>query len=173
MTLVKINLGDDGSAVTLIAWANPDLHKAGDTDGAWSYIDVDMTQEEIDATKVPAAAGAVTLTDKQTGTKTVIDEPAVKEVLSADGKVLQAAKDAVTHEEPIILAGKLVVAADYTPEPEPTFEPAGPSQQDQINAMLTKQLAAVTQKADTAQTAVVALTKQLAASQAKPEEEVK
>ena len=156
MTLAKLMLGDDGSAVTLVAWANPDLHKAGDTDGAWSYIDVDMTDEEIDATKVPAAAGAVTLTDKQMGTKTVVDTPAVKKVVSDDGKVLQAAKDVVTHEEPIILAGKLVVAADYVPEPEPTPVDPGPSAQDLLNADMMKSIAANT-------TANAAIMKELAA----------
>ena len=40
---------------------------------------------------------------------------------------------------------------------------ADPTQQDRINANLTKQLAVVTKTAETAQSAVVALTKQLAA----------
>lgn len=61
MTLTKLALARDGKTVVQIAWANPSLHKAGDTESIWSYADVDMNQDAINQLKDPAAAGAVIL----------------------------------------------------------------------------------------------------------------
>lgn len=150
MTLSKLSLADDGTKVSIIAWANANKQKAGDSLGSWRYVEIDMTQAEIDKLKTPALAGAVTLTDQNTATETVVDTPATQ------------TKAAVTHEVTKLVSGHLTLAADYVAPAEP--EPMGPqpSQQELINANLTKQLASVTQMATISQAAVVTLTKQVA-----------
>lgn len=59
-----------------------------------------------------------------------------------------------------LVDGKITVNPDYV---EPALVlPTGQTNQEQINAQLTKQLAATTKTAEIAQSAVLALTKQLA-----------
>lgn len=58
--------------------------------------------------------------------------------------------------------GMVTVDADYVAPADPEPLAPQPSQQDLINANLTKQLATVTQMATTSQAAVVTLTKQVA-----------
>lgn len=129
MTLSKINLGADGATVSAIAWANESKQKAGDSLGSWHYVEIDMTQAEIDALKAPALAGAVTLTGQKTTTETVVDTPATQ------------TKAAVTHEVTKLVSGHLTLAADYVTPVEPEPEAPQPSTQDQINATLLKQTA--------------------------------
>lgn len=129
MTLSKISLGADGATVSAIAWANENLQKAGDSLGAWRYVEVDMTQAEIYALKAPALAGAVTLTDQKTATETVVD------------KLATQTKAAVTHEVTKLVSGHLTLAADYVAPADPEPEAPQPSAQDQINAQLLKQTA--------------------------------
>lgn len=129
MTLSKLSLADDGTKVPLIAWANENKQKAGDSQGTWRYVEIDMTQAEIDALKAPALAGAVTLTDQKTATETVVDTPGTQ------------TKAAVTHEVTKLVSGHLTLAADYVAPADPEPEAPQPSQQDQINATLMKQTA--------------------------------
>lgn len=129
MTLSKLSLADDGTKVSLIAWANENRQKAGDSLGSWRYVEIDMTQAEIDKLKTPALAGAVTLTDQKTATETVVDTPATQ------------TKAAVTHEVTKLVSGHLTLAVDYVAPADPEPEAPQPSQQDQINATLMKQTA--------------------------------
>lgn len=129
MTLSKISLADDGAKVSIIAWANANKQKAGDSLGSWHYVEIDMTQAEIDALKTPALAGAVTLTDQKMTTENVVDTPATQ------------TKAAVTHEVTKLVSGHLTLAADYVAPADPEPEAPQPSQQDQINATLMKQTA--------------------------------
>lgn len=129
MTLSKISLADDRAKVSIIAWANANKQKAGDSLGSWRYVEIDMTQAEIDKLKTPALAGVVTLTDQKTATETVVDTPATQ------------TKAAVTHEVTKLVSGHLTLAADYVAPADPEPEAPQPSQQDQINATLMKQTA--------------------------------
>ena len=129
MTLSKLSLADDGTKVPLIAWANENKQKAGDSQGTWRYVEIDMTKAEIDKLKTPAMAGAVTLTDQKTATETVVDTPGTQ------------TKAAVTHEVTKLVSGHLTLAADYVAPVEPEPEAPQPSTQDQINATLMKQTA--------------------------------
>lgn len=128
MTLSKISLSADGATVSAIAWANEHKQKAGDSQGSWRYVEIDMTQAKINALKTPALAGAVTLTDQKTTTETVVDTPATQ-------------TKAVTHEVTKLVSGHLTLAADYVAPADPDPEAPQPSQQDQINATLMKQTA--------------------------------
>lgn len=129
MTLSKISLGADGATVSAIAWANESKQKAGDSLGSWRYVEIDMTQAEIEALKTPALAGAVTLTDQKTTTETVVDIPATQTTA------------AVTHGVTKLVSGHLTLAADYVAPADPEPEAPQPSQQDQINATLLKKTA--------------------------------
>lgn len=129
MTLSKLILADDGTKVSLIAWANENKQKAGDSQGTWRYVEIDMTQAEIDALKTPVLSGAVTLTEQKTTTETVVDTPATQ------------TKAAVTHEVTKLVSGHLTLADDYVVPAGPEPEAPQPSQQDQINATLMKQTA--------------------------------
>ena len=129
MTLSKLSLADDGATVSAIAWANERKQKAGDSLGAWRYVEIDMTQAEIDALKAPALAGAVTLTDQKTATETMVDTPATQ------------TKAAVTHEVTKLVSGHLTLAADYVAPAEPEPEAPQPSADQQAIALLTKQTA--------------------------------
>lgn len=129
MTLSKLILADDGTKVSLIAWANENKQKAGDSQGTWRYVEIDMTQAEIDALKTPVLSGAVTLTEQKTTTETVVDTPATQ------------TKAAVTHEVTKLVSGHLTLAVDYVAPAEPEPVAPQPSAQDQINATLMKQTA--------------------------------
>lgn len=129
MTLSKISLGTDGSTVSAIAWANESKHKAGDSQGTWRYVEIDMTQAEIDALKAPALAGAVTLTDQKTATETVVDTPATQ------------AKAAVTHEVAKLVSGHLTLAADYVAPADPEQEAPQPTTDQQMLAAVMLRVA--------------------------------